>query len=126
MSEKAPPRVLIIEDDPDIRVSFQLLLEHQGYVALTASNGKEGLRRFLAEPFDIVITDIIMPEQEGLETIRLMIKEKPGARIIAISGGGRNSPEGYLMMAEQLGAVKVFEKPVDMSRLYEVMNEFTN
>jgi len=115
--------VLVIDDEPDIREGIAELLEYEGYQVSMAANGREGVRLFREGRFDLVITDIVMPEQEGIETIRIIRKEAPQARIIAISGGGRVDPLGYLAMAKKLGADRVFEKPVDIDDLLAAMNQ---
>jgi DNA-binding NarL/FixJ family response regulator len=70
-----------------------------------------------------VITDLIMPEQEGLETITALRRDYPGLKIIAISGGGRIGPEAYLPAARELGADRVFSKPFDVQELAETVRE---
>ena len=86
-------------------------MEWAGYEVIEAADGREGLLKFRKQGADLVITDLIMPEQEGLETITLMKKERPDLNIIAISGGGRIGPEAYLPAAQELGAARVFSKP---------------
>ena len=75
------------------------------------------------KPADLVITDLIMPEQEGLETISRLKKEYTGIKIIAISGGGRIGPEAYLPAALELGADKVFSKPFDVQEVVASVHE---
>ena len=86
-------------------------MERAGYEIDLASNGEEGLRLFRKTPADLVITDIIMPEKEGLETIREMKKMKPELKIIAMSGGGKISADNYLETAKIFGASRLIEKP---------------
>jgi CheY-like chemotaxis protein len=102
--------------------------ERAGYEVSMASNGAAGLRLYdsklsLLEPFDVVITDLIMPEMEGIETITKLRKSNPGVKIIAISGGGRNKPEDYLHLAQKLGAACTFTKPVDRDALLRKVSE---
>lgn len=106
-------RILIIEDDAVTRQFLMETLESCGYHLAEAGNGKEGLMLHRNHPFDLVITDIIMPEMEGLETITALKEHHPGVQIIAISGGGRGRAGEYLSMAEHLGAHRVFNKPLD-------------
>ena len=88
-----------------------------------ASNGIEGIRRYHENPTDLIITDIIMPDKEGLETIRALKKENPDVRIIAMSGGGRNRPEGYLDLAKRFGATQAFLKPIRKAELLEEIKQ---
>ncbi|MCL4305127.1 response regulator [bacterium] len=114
-------RILVVDDDPNIRQMLRSMLEREGYEVDVASNGLECMRRFEAAPADLVITDIIMPEQEGIETIRRLRAEYPESRIIAISGGGRIGPSDYLSMAKLIGAVSTLSKPFDRKDLLEAI-----
>ena len=101
-------RILIIDDDTRILDTYCSMLEHGGYEVVVATNGNEGIRTFKEELPDLVITDIFMPEKEGLETIRELKQDFPDVKIIAISGGGvgRNAaPEHYLKLAKRFGAM---------------------
>jgi len=104
-------RILVIEDDELIRDLLKQLLERDGYTVTTAHNGKVGLKLFRDNPADLVITDLIMPEKEGIETIRELIRDYPDVKIIAISGGGTIAPFEYLSIAERLGVKKTIPKP---------------
>lgn len=112
-------RILVIDDDPNIRQMVCRMLEREGYEVEAASNGKEGVDKYRSCPADLVITDIIMPEQEGIETIRLLRTDFPECRIIAMSGGGRIGPSDYLTMAKLLGATVSISKPFDRAQLLE-------
>ena len=112
-------RVLIVDDDEQIRVLLQQMMEWAGFEVLVAENGKIAMQMQSRQPADLVITDLIMPEQEGLETISRLKKDYAGIKIIAISGGGRIGPEAYLPAALELGADLVFSKPFDVQ---EVVN----
>ena len=116
-------RILIIEDDEIVRGLIKRVLEKKDYEVLEAADGREGVQVYKEEPVDLIITDIIMPHKEGLETIRELIAENPDVKIIAISGGGRVSPYDYLEMAEKFGAVKTFEKPFEWDELIEAIEE---
>jgi DNA-binding response OmpR family regulator len=105
-------KILVLDDEPSILLMIKKMLEKAGYEVIIASNGKEGMRLFDIEKPDMVITDIIMPEKEGLETIFELRRTYPDLKIIAISGGGRISPDGYLPGAKLLGANMVFQKPL--------------
>lgn len=113
--------VLIIEDDEFVMNMLKQTFEREGYEVGTASNGRIGVQLYQSKPYDVVITDLIMPDMEGIETISLLKKDHPQAKIIAISGGGRNSADDYLHLAEKLGAVRTFPKPVDRAELIEAV-----
>jgi DNA-binding NtrC family response regulator len=115
--------VLIIEDDEFVQSMLRQTLERAGYEVATASNGRVGLELYECKPFDVVITDLIMPEMEGIETISKLCKDDPDVKVIAISGGGRNNPEDYLELAEKLGAQITFTKPLDRHKLVAAVNE---
>jgi CheY-like chemotaxis protein len=104
-------RILIIEDDNEVREFLESLLERAGYETLAAGNGKEGVELFSSTAVDLVITDIIMPEKDGIETIMDMKRGRPDLKVIAISGGGRAEPENYLHSARLLGADRTIKKP---------------
>jgi DNA-binding response OmpR family regulator len=104
-------RILVVDDDFQMREMLGVILERKGYDVKTASNGKSALQLQSKKSFDIVITDIIVPEKEGLETISELRRGYPRAKIIAISGGGRNRPEGYMELAREIGADRVLVKP---------------
>ena len=116
-------KVLIIDDEPYILLMLKKMLEKAGYEVDLASNGKEGLDLFGKNAADLVITDIIMPDKEGLEIILEMKKQRPDLKIIAISGGGRISPESYLECAAHFGASRVFQKPFKQKELVSAVNE---
>ena len=102
--EQVTGRVLVIEDEPQMRKMLKQMLEEKGCDVVEASDGNEGIKLYRANPFDLIVTDIIMPEKEGIETIMELKKDFPYVKIIAISGGGRIEPESYLNLAKQLGA----------------------
>lgn len=106
-------RILIIDDDEITRVILNETLKPEGFLIDNANNGKIGLALHKKKPFDLIITDIIMPEMEGLETIKEIRRISPQAKIIAISGGGRIAPYNYLSMAGKMGANLTFDKPLD-------------
>lgn len=117
-------RVLIIDDDVRIRDLIRMWLEREGYEVVEAENGREGVQAQFKSPADILICDLIMPVQEGIETITQFRDEFPNTGIIAISGGGKIGPHSYLTVAEQLGAWRVFTKPVKMPELIEAIKEW--
>ena len=114
-------RVLIIEDDNEVREFLESLLERSGYGTITAVNGKEGVEIFRSTPLDLVITDIIMPEKDGIEAIMDMKRANPALKVIAISGGGRAEPENYLHSARLLGADRTIKKPFTNEDILEAV-----
>ena len=117
------PKILLIEDDHDLRKMLCKLLEREHYEVIEASNGIEALVKVQAITPDVVITDIIMPEQDGIGTINELKKRNKDVKIIAISGGGRMLSEDYLQIAEMLGARYTFAKPFDNSELLNKISE---
>lgn len=116
-------KILIIDDDAQIRLMLRLMLSWAGYEVVEAANGREGLLLQQEHRADLVITDLIMPEQEGLETISILRARYPELKIIAVSGGGRIRPEGYLPTALELGANRAFSKPFDIHLLAAAVRE---
>jgi CheY-like chemotaxis protein len=115
--------ILVIDDDDQLRGMLREMLEHAGYEVADAPNGKEGIRLYRENPADLVITDIIMPEKEGIETIMDLRREFPEVKIIAMSGGGTIEAEKYLRMAKGLGAVRTLTKPIERKELLEAVRE---
>ena len=114
-------RILLIEDDPHALLAIEILLSHLGYKVETARNGREGLKKFRANAPDLVLTDIIMPEVEGIETIIAMRQLRPDAKIVAMSGGGPMNRESLLDMTVKLGATDSLAKPFDDDQLAQVV-----
>ena len=104
-------RILVVDDDLQLREMLRQMLEQVGYEIIDAPNGKVALDLYRESPTDLIITDLIMPEKEGIETIIELRREFPDARIIAISGGGRFVTEDYLYIARKLGALHTLSKP---------------
>ncbi len=116
--------ILLVEDDHDLREMLRTSLVKRKYIVSEASNGKEALLRFKPSMTDLVITDLIMPDEDGLKVIMKIKEIKPGIKIIAISGGGKAGPGNYLDLAKILGADEIFSKPFsinDLMRKIEVM-----
>jgi PAS domain S-box-containing protein len=125
-TEQAPrtgARILLIDDDNQLRYLLRQLLEAAGYDVVEASDGSQGVQRYRDAPTDVIITDLIMPEQEGLETIIELRQDFPEAKIIAISGGGTVGPQDYLTIARQLGAQRVLRKPFERDDLLGAIRE---
>lgn len=105
------PSVLIIDDDKPVVLSLQAVLEDAGFRVLTACNGLAGVDAFKKHAPPVVITDIIMPDQDGLATIMQIRRLRPHAKIIAMSGGGRIGNTDFLSVAGKLGADAILPKP---------------
>ncbi|GBE53465.1 sporulation initiation phosphotransferase F [bacterium BMS3Bbin14] len=114
-------RVLIVDDDEQIRALLQEVMEWAGFNVAVAENGRVAMRLQEQRPADLVITDLIMPEQEGLETITSLKRIYKDIKIIAISGGGRIGPEAYLPAALELGADRIFSKPFDVQEIVDAV-----
>jgi DNA-binding response OmpR family regulator len=118
MKNAASTRLLVIDDDNLVRAALTDMLQTAGFDVVTASNGRRGLELLETTPVDAVITDILMPEQEGLETIREARQRFPDIRILAISGGGAGGGETQLLrFAESFGADQTLSKPFTGSQL---------
>jgi len=115
-------KIYVFDDEPSILFMIKKMLEKAGHEVDIALNGKEGMELFEKNKPDLLITDIIMPEKEGLETIFELRKRYPELKIIAISGGGRISPDGYLPGAKLLGANMVFQKPLDQKEFLQAVS----
>lgn len=106
-------QVLVIDDDPVARATMSAILQDDGYTVTCAVDGKQGLNEFRKCRPDVVVTDIIMPEKEGIETILALRAMWPEGPIIAVSGGGRIQSADFLKMARALGASAVLAKPFE-------------
>lgn len=115
-------KVLVIDDDVAVVKTVSSVLQAHGHEVSEASNGNEGLAMYRQEGFDLVITDIIMPEKEGFATIEEMKKEFPDVRIVAISGTSHEGVGSYLELAQELGADDVLHKPFMVDDLVGTVN----
>lgn len=104
-------RILVVDDDVPLCECLNLVLSRAGYDVVSVGDGVAALGEWHRRPFDLVITDLIMPEKEGLATIMELRKLAPRLKIIAISGGGRIAPGDYLNLARHLGANAALAKP---------------
>ena len=116
-------KILIIEDNPDLRPVLRQGLEEAGYAVTEAPDGKVGLKLCAQISFDLVLTDIVMPETDGLEFIFTLRKTNPGARIIAMSGGGLIKAGEYLKVAGLAGAAFVLPKPFKLAALFALIQQ---
>ena len=103
--------ILVIDDDIHIRELINIMLESEGHTVDLAEDGLIGLDLVEEDKFDLIITDIIMPNQEGIETIVKIKSKSPKTKILAISGGGRIGSTNYLTLAENFGVDKTLSKP---------------
>jgi len=115
--------ILIIDDEPQIRSMLKLMLERDGYEVTEAPDGIEGIRVYRQKPADLIITDLIMPNKDGIGMIIDLKKEFPNVKIIAMSGGGLNKPEGYLIGAKKLGAARTLTKPIDRDEMLRAIKD---
>jgi DNA-binding response OmpR family regulator len=116
------PLVLIIEDEADIRTLYKRILEHAGYEVIEAADGQAGTAAFRRHHPDLVITDIIMPDKEGIETIMELTRDFSGVKIIAISGGGETMDSAVcLQLAKRLGASATLAKPFGQKELLDAV-----
>lgn len=116
-------RILLVDDEEAVLNMFQEVLELDAHVVTTAGNGNSALAALEHGTFDLVITDLIMPDKEGIEMIVEMRQTKPNLPIIAMSGGGRGSAHDYLEMAAMLGARKTLAKPFAVDDLLTAVRE---
>jgi CheY-like chemotaxis protein len=111
------PGVLIVEDDKELREMLKMSLLRSGFTVMEAGNGKEAITHFKSSLTDLVVTDLIMPEEDGLKVVIKLRELKPSIKIIAISGGGKVGPGSYLNLAKALGADAIYSKPFSVNEL---------
>ena len=116
-------RILIIDDEPQIRSMLKLMLEREDYEVVEAPDGVEGIKVYRQNPADLIITDLIMPNKDGIGMIIDLKKEFPDVNIIAMSGGGLNKPDGYLKGAKKLGAACTLTKPIDREEMLKAVKD---
>ncbi|MBR2089108.1 MAG: response regulator [Fibrobacter sp.] len=115
--------ILIIDDDAQLNLMLKSALELKGYSVDTACNGKKAKSLYQKNTYDVIITDIIMPEGDGFEVILDLRRMGLSDRIIAISGGGRTSAEDYLATAQHFDVAAIFSKPLDLQQLRTKVDE---
>ena len=116
-------RILVVDDESGIRDLASRALVAAGGDVATAGDGREAVKAMEADPFDLAIIDIVMPEKEGVETILEFKKRWPACKIIAISGGGRAGPEMFLSLADAFGADVTMKKPLSFALLVRTAGE---
>lgn len=120
------PKILIIDDNDDLRDTLVVLLEDQGYDVIWASDGASGVGAFHDARPDLVLTDVIMPNSDGVEAIRRIRGIDPAARIVAMSGGSIAGNDYQLRMAKEAGAMEVLAKPFEVDDLVAVVERCLN
>jgi CheY-like chemotaxis protein len=119
----AMARILIIDDNAPTRDILRQALERAGHEVVEASDGRVGIEHQRTIPAEVIITDILMPEQEGFETIRELRRDFPTTGIIAMSGGGQIGCDTLLAIAERLGAQCVLQKPFGLQDMLEAVHQ---
>ncbi len=115
-------KVLIIDDEEFVRLTLGQILKKAGFDVIDAANGELGLRKLRQGPVDLVITDIIMPEKEGIETIIEIRRDYPDLPIVAISGGGRSGNTDFLKVAKAFGAKETLQKPFRVNEVLDAVH----
>lgn len=115
--------ILVIEDHEPMARTIETILVADHHTVTRASDGRAGMSLYATQRFDLVITDILMPNQEGLETIRELVARNPEVRIIAVSGSGRDGGMDYLRVAEAFGAVATLQKPFEPEDLLRLVRQ---
>lgn len=116
------PKILIIDDDAVMRHALRSTLERRGHQVAEAGDGEAGVAVYKETVFDLVITDIIMPGMEGLETVMAIRKFSPAQKIIAMSAGGKGSADDYLQMAARFGAARTIRKPFEVNEFLSAVD----
>ncbi|MCP4135936.1 MAG: response regulator [bacterium] len=119
-------KILVIDDDSKFRKMFRQMLEKAGYEIQEAENGGEGIKIYVEDPADLVITDIFMPEKEGIETIFELKRDYPGIKVIAISGGGKTGDFRFLEYTKEFGVTEIFSKPFEKNVILGKIEEILN
>jgi DNA-binding NtrC family response regulator len=116
-------RVLVLDDEDEVRSVLMRALQRAGHEALGAEDGREGLQIVRAQPIDLVVTDLVMPEVDGLEFMRELAHLRPGTPVIAISGGGVWDKQSLLKVAGTLGALRTLSKPFELAEFLTLVDE---
>ena len=114
-------RVLVVEDDPETLETLGRLFTRLGHQVVLARDGVEAMKRLSAEPIDLLFTDLVMPDQDGLGLIREVKRDQPGLLIIAFSGAGVGGPVDYLKAARLIGADATLAKPFSTEEMIEAV-----
>jgi CheY-like chemotaxis protein len=117
------PGILIVEDNRELREMLKESLTRKNFIVQEADNGKDAIIHFKPGVTDLVVTDLIMPEEDGLKVIMKLRELKPSLKFIAISGGGKAGPASYLNLAKALGADAVYSKPFSVNEMIGKIEE---
>ena len=115
--------ILLVDDDDEFLAILSAVLTRAGYQVVVAFDGQRAMKLYRSRPTDLVITDLVMPEKEGLELIGELKQLNSKVKIIAMSGAGRNALPDYLKMAKALGAQRVLAKPFSQREILEAVSE---
>jgi CheY-like chemotaxis protein len=119
-------QILVVDDDTIMRETIRDILLFEGFLVTSVEGGNSAIKQISQQQFDLIVTDILMPERDGFEVINEAKKAFPDTKVIAISGGGYISPDSYLSMAQDIGADDVVSKPFDVEvfiqKVYRVLN----
>ena len=117
--------ILLVDDDENLLSGLRVTLERRGHQILEARNGREAVALYREKEVDLIITDVLMPEKDGLEVIMELKREFPDVKIIAMSGGYTRGPQSKLTLesAKHLGAMEILEKPFQPDQLDAAINQ---
>lgn len=114
--------VLVVDDDASVRALLRTILEEEGHRVDEAVDGKQGVAHYTRTPLDLVITDVLMPEKDGVELIMELQAHFPDVKIIAMSGGGRGLDAQFnLRIASDFGAIRRLEKPFSRQEVLDAV-----
>ena len=116
-------RILVVDDNADLRTTIQALLQADGFDVAVAGNGQAAIALHQSRPADVVITDLFMPDKDGIETIVELRKLSPQLKIVAISGWTSTQGSDYLQVAREIGATVTLQKPFDPQELSRVVRQ---
>ena len=122
----SPKRVLVVDDNEDLRATVQALLQADGFDVAVAADGEAALAEHRLRPADVVITDLFMPDKDGIETIIELKKLYPGVKIVAMSGWTSTQGSDYLQVAREIGASVTLQKPFDPAELSRVVRQLAS
>lgn len=111
--------ILLVDDEEDIRTILSTKLRAAGFHVTLATDGREASRAVARGKFDLIITDVLMPDKDGLEFVEELSKMKPMPAVIAMSGGGAFPAKDYLRLARHLGAKTILQKPFSDEQFFE-------
>jgi CheY-like chemotaxis protein len=116
-------RILVVDDNDDLRATIQALLQADGFDVAQAADGRAALAELRSRPADVVLTDLFMPDQDGIETIVELKKLYPHLKIVAMSGWTSAQGSDYLQVAREIGAAHTLQKPFDPAELSRVLRQ---